>query len=218
MRRTGWMWTLAALLAALACSAQARDEVRTLRVQEDQVTVWNRFADNLYQLHRQLIEGKKIVQTESFGGYAGLPRFYREVTYTDAASQQVISRIQWERENPAQIHMIEVYRYDSGGRLTHDYMAWYLPLRRNAPRATAVNLYHYGDGLRGWRQFDASDNRTYEKCSEWRDGREGPMRFDLSDDRIAAVQDDPHGIMASDLYRRCFGDLPESAGPLLTPQ
>ena len=110
---------------------------------------WNGFVDRLHRLHQQQIQGRKIRETEQFGGYARLPEFYREVSYFDADSGRLLSRIQWEREHPERIHTIEVYVYDDAGRVARDYMAWYLPHARNAPREATVNLYHYEGGLQG---------------------------------------------------------------------
>jgi hypothetical protein len=211
------MLTMVAVVLRL--DVAAADEVRTLSVQDDQVTAWNRFAEGVYQLHRSQLQGRRIEETEEFGGYRGLPRFYREVTYRDAESRRVLSRIQWEREQPDRIHSIEVYVHSADGRLLRDYMAWYLPQGRNAPRATAINLYHYDDGIRGWRQFDASNERTYEKCSEWRDGREQRTLIELSEDKLVEALAEPNkGVLASALYQRCFASLTDTAGRYLEPK
>jgi hypothetical protein len=217
MKALGWAMVV---LGVAAAAAQARDtvQVRQLDVQEDRVAAWNRFAEELLQLHRRQIAGKKIEQTETVGGYAGLPRFYREVTYVDADSKRVLSRIQWEREQPERVHTIEVYLYDEHGRVSRDYMAWYLPQRRNAPRDTAINLYHYADGLRGWRQFDASDRRTYEKCSVWRDDKEQKTLIELSEGALEEAIDNPKSIADRASYERCFAGLASSAGRHLNPQ
>jgi hypothetical protein len=207
------------VLGAVTAAVQARDPVpvQQLEVQEDRVAAWNRFADSLLQLHHRLIDGKKIEQTESFGGYAGLPKFYREVTYVDAENKRVLSRIQWERAQPERVHAIEVYRYDDQGRVTRDYMAWYLPQGRNAPRDTAINLYHYDGELRGWRQFDASDRRTYEKCSLWRDNQERKTLIELSEGALEEAIADPQGVADRGSYQRCFTGLAASAGRYLIP-
>lgn len=217
--KLAFAWGFAVAAVMLHIGLAAADEVRTVSVQEDQVTAWNRFAEGVYQLHHNQLQGRKIEQAEEFGGYRGLPRFYRQVTYRDADSKRVLSRIQWEREQSDRIHSIEVYVYSAEGRLLRDYMAWYLPHRRNAPRATAINLYHYDDGVRGWRQFDASNERTYEKCSEWRDGREQRTLIELSEDKLVEALAEPgKSVVASALYQRCFASLADTADRYLEPK
>ena len=119
---------MAAGLAFLTASVGAREDTRSVQVNEDQVKRLNAFADKLHRLHQQQLQGRKIHETEQFGGYARLPEFYREVSYFDADSGRLLSRIQWERNAPERIHTIEVYVYDDRGRLARDYMAWFLPL------------------------------------------------------------------------------------------
>ena len=215
MRVSMGMWLVGMLV--LTASAGSSDEVRTGSVETDQVTVWNRFADRLMALHRKQLVAHKVRETEEFGGYANMPRFYREVSYYDSHSGRLLSRIQWETENPDRVHGIEVNIYDAKGRLARDYMAWYLPKFRNAPRATTINLYHYGRGARGWRQFDASGNRIYERCNAWDGSKVGDKLLELDEDSLADALSDKKGIMASELYSRCFGDLAASAGPYLNP-
>lgn len=204
-----------ALLAG-AAAAQTRDNTVTVRVDDERVQQWNVFADRLYRLHRQQTRGRDIRESEKIGGYARLEGFYREVSYHDAESGRLLSRIQWERENPERIHTIEVYLYDDRGRVARDYMAWYLPNFRNAPRNTAINLYHYDNGLRGWRQFNASGERVYEKCTRLSDGR--TVLEPWGEYRIDDAEVDPRSVAHSTEYRRCFGGLPRTAGRYLTPQ
>ncbi len=199
----------------VAMAAAAKEDNTSVQVNDEEVRRWNAFADSLYRMHRQQLTGRKLREAEQVGGYAGMPGFYREVSYYDAGTDRLLSRIQWERENPERIHTIEVYVYDDKGRVARDYMAWYLPHYRNAPRQTTINLHHYAGDLHGWRQFDASGNRIYEKCSRTPD--EKPL-FDLSgEDRIAHAEDNPRSIVYSGEYRRCFGNLPKTAGAFLRP-
>lgn len=217
--RRGVSWMVAVVATALLLEVAAADRVRAVSVQEDQVMAWNRFAEGVLRLHHSQLQGRRVEQSEELGGYRGLPRFYREITYRDAESRRVLSRIQWERERPERVHSIEVYVYDPQGRLLRDYLVWYLPQARNAPRATAINLYHYDDGLRGWRQFDASNERTYEKCSEWREGKEQRTLIELSEHRLEEALAEPDkGIAASALYQRCFASLANTAGRYLEPK
>ena len=179
----------------------------------DQVQRSNAFVENLHKLHRQQIEGKKIRETEEFGGYKDLPRFYREVSYHDAASGRVLSRIQWERENPTRIHAIEVFVYDDQGRVARDYSAWFLPIYRNAPRETNINFYHYDNDVRAWRQFDVFGNRVYEKCNAGE-----RVLVELWGDDISRAQDDPKSVIHGADYRRCFATLVTSPGKYVVPQ
>lgn len=202
-------------LVAVAAGAQTRPNPDTVQVDDQSVRQWNTFADSLYRLHQRQIAGRKIREAEQIGGYARLEGFYREVSYHDADTGRLLSRIQWERANPERIHTIEVYVYDDQGRVARDYMAWYLPHYRNAPRQTTINLHHYDGGLHGWRQFDASDNRIYEKCTRLADEK---VLVEINgEDRIGHAEDNPRSVVHSGEYRRCFGGLPRTAGAFLQP-
>ncbi|MEK7697436.1 MAG: hypothetical protein AAB346_04820, partial [Pseudomonadota bacterium] len=72
---------MAAGLALLTVSAGAREATRSVQVNDDQVQRLNTFVDKLHRLHQQQLQGRKIRETELFGGYARLPEFYREVSY-----------------------------------------------------------------------------------------------------------------------------------------
>jgi hypothetical protein len=204
------------LSVLVAAPASARESSRAVSVDDTQVRQWNNFADQLQRLHRRQLEGRTIREVERSGGYARQPDFYREVEYIDADSGQLLSRIQWERGNPERVHAIEVYVHDNSGRVARDYMAWYLPEHRNAPRQTTINLYQHGGDLTGWRQFDASGKRIYEKCQGAADRK---VLIELADeDRIAEAEARPDGVAHSADYSLCFGDLPKTAGRYLTPQ
>jgi hypothetical protein len=205
----------AVLVALVSAPLDAKDSSRSVSVNEAQVRQWNAFADRLHQLHRNQMEGRTVRTAERTGGYARQPDFYREVDYVDAANGRLLSRVQWERDQPERFHAIEVYVYNDNGRLARDYMAWYLPGYRNAPRQTAINLYQHGGGLTGWRQFDASGKRIYEKCT----AADRTVLIELADeDRIAEAEELQDGVARSADYRRCFGNLPLTAGVYLTPQ
>lgn len=209
------MWLLAIIAAVAMASAGARESARPAQVNEQKVQQWNVFADNLYRLHQRQIEGRKIREAERLGSYASLPDFYREVSYHDADNGRLLSRIQWERKNPDRIHGIEVYIYDAAGRVARDYMAWYLPHYRNVPRQTAVNLHSYADGWHGWRQFDGSGVRTYEKCTRLPDEK---LVFELAEERIEQAEETPGSVAHTQDYKRCFGGLEKTAGKFLHPQ
>lgn len=203
------------LTLLLAPSVQAREDSNSVQPNDAKARQWNAFADNLYRLHQRQIEGRKIREAEQFGSYAGLPDFYREVNYFDADNGRLLSRIQWERQNPDRIHTIEVYVYDEQGRVSRDYMAWYLPNARNAPRQTAINLHSYAEDRHGWRQFDGSGVRTYEKCTRLPDEK---LVFELAEERIEHAEETPGSVAHGPDYKRCFGNLPKTAGRYLTPQ
>ncbi len=208
-------YLMAAGLALLTTSVGAREDTRPVQVNENQVQRLNTFVDKLHRLHQQQLRGRKIRETEQLGGYARLPEFYREVSYFDADNGRLLSRVQWERANPDRIHGIEVYVYDDRGRLTRDYMAWYLPHYRNAPRQTSVNLHHYEGDLHGWRQFDGIGTRTYERCTRVPGEK---LVFELTEERIEHAEETPGSVAHTRDYKRCFGGLEKTAGRYLTPQ
>jgi len=208
---------LIGLLLAMAASTPALAAAEVQRMQEDRehVESWNAFADRLYRLHRERLEGRRIRTTEAVGGYADQPEFYREVSYYDADSGRLLSRVQYVREHPDRVHAIEVYLYDEEGRVTRDYAAAWLPHFRNAPVQTLINLHHYEDGLHGFRQFDASGDPIYEFCEGSYGGRTVTLR--LFDDDIHSPDADVEALMASPLYAACFGGLPAEAGAYRSP-
>lgn len=205
---------VAALLAAVP--AAAAPVVQTMKEDNRHVRVWNRFADEVYRLHRRQLEGRDIRESAQIGGYANTPRFYREVEYRDADSGRLLSRIRWEREHPDRVHVIEVYVHDAKGRVLRDYTAAYLPHYRNAPTQTLISLHAYHGGLHAFRTFDASGARIFERC----EGEEGGKAVSLMLDE-AQIDDGLHGVagpMQSTLYQRCFAGLPQEAGRYLQPQ
>ncbi|BAU47375.1 hypothetical protein SVA_0796 [Sulfurifustis variabilis] len=201
MKRT--RWGLAAVLLAAAGGVSAQGV--SVQVDDERVRRSNDFVDKLLHLHEQALAGRSWESSERLGGYKDLPEFYREVTYRDARSGRVLSRVQRERAHPERVHGVEVYVYDGDGRLVRDYFAWYLPLYRNAPRQTHINLYTHADDLRGWRQFDGSGLRVYEKCTAGE-----KVLVEYWDDEISRAEDDPASVMHTPIYARCFAGLPES--------
>lgn len=195
-------------LALLVVAAGARAQGRSIEVNEEQVRRSNAFVEQMLRLHEQILAGREWRSTESVGGYKDLPQFYREVSYRDAKSGRLLARVQRERARPERVHGIEVYVYDEDGRLVRDYFAWYLPRYRNAPRQTHVNFYSHTDGLRGWRQFDGSGLKVYERCTQGE-----RVLVELWDDDISRAEDDPASVMYAPVYRRCFAGLPEGIAP-----
>ncbi|WP_018954580.1 tetratricopeptide repeat protein [Thioalkalivibrio sulfidiphilus] len=211
-RRAIALSCLAGLLLTGTSSAAAQ-EAPAIRANPDTVRNWNRFVDGVYQLHLQHLRDTEVRTESRPGGYPegslGGPDFFHEVHYYDAATGRLLSRIQWEREQVQTIHSIQVYLHDDEGRVRVDYYAAYLPVFRNAPMNTLVNLHAYHGELRAFRQFDASGNRRYEQCrgrlegeSLWLDAEFFPVEETLAE---------------SDTYQRCFGTLQEQAGEHIDP-
>jgi hypothetical protein len=226
-----------ALLLWLPLSAGAQVEVRELSENEDQVAQWNRFVDDLYQLHQRLVASHDTYEKHRVGGYHRYPEFYDEVTTVDRETGRALSVIQWERRLPVGVvdrlaswlgmgqewegtgpalHSIAVNIYNEAGQLLRDYSATYLPGYRNAPMQTLVFLHDYRDGLHAFRSFDASGNRIYEACRGSHEGRE--VDIDLDEDRSDIETDDPSSITHSDLYRFCFERIPVNADEYLSPR
>jgi hypothetical protein len=185
-----------------------------LKQDNQHIKTWNAFADNVYRLHKQLTAKGEITVKKSVGGYAGYPEFYQQEEYY--RDGQLISRVQWERDNPDRLHTIEVYVYDDQGRVTRDYIAAYLPTYHNAPTQTLISLHRYNGDLHAFRTFDASGYRIIERCNGKLKGKD--VNILLDEDEIAEAIDDPKGIMQTNAYRECFGDLQEKAGKYLHPQ
>ncbi len=203
---------LLTLLCAIPAIAASAPTVIEIQEDESQVSRWNRFADSLYQLHKKAIAGGEVRETEETGRWGGefAKRFtFREVSYHDAKSGRLLSRLRRDGDKPENIEILEVYIYDKSGRLARDFTALYLPWGRNAPISTYINLHHYHDELHGFRQFDASGNRLYEQCRGKLSGHE----VDIS---LEDYQIDPK-ITSSETYEACFGDLPKTANDYLTP-
>lgn len=186
----------------------------------DHVYRWNRFTDELYDLHRRQIADRKVREEVEMGGYAGRPEFYRQVRYIDAASGVLLSVIQWEAARPDTIHSIAVYRHDDQGRVRRDYSSTYLPDYRNAPTQTLVFLHHYPEGVHAFRSFDASNEVLLERCQGRFDGREVFISLDIDeiDQARGERYQNQSGIMTTPAYAHCFGDLPETAEAALPPR
>lgn len=200
-------------------TGMAADEARSDRMREDSEHVrdWNKFADEVYALHKKLVTGKEIKKVEKKGGYDGMPEFYNEVEYIDKKTGNLISRILWETENPDQIHVIEVNVYDNKNRVSRSYTAAFLPGYRNAPNQTLIHLYNYNDKkLKAFRTFDASGERIYEQCEGEYKGKQ--VWISLEDVDIAAAENTPTSIMFKPEYKACFTGLQKVCGDYVRPQ
>lgn len=187
---------------------------QSLTVDHAQVKQWNRFADALYTLHERQLQEHKIVTSESMGGYANNPDYYREVSYHDAESGQLLSRIRWVTQQPDVVHSIDVFQYDEQGRLDKDFAVVYLPMHRNAPIQTLINIHQYHDDLMSFRQFDASGVRIYEQCRGHYASE--PVMISLDQDELPLHTGHLPQFVTEELYTRCFANMPEDAAAQLS--
>ena len=199
---------VAALLVAAPVPAVAET---TLRDNVEHVRRWNGFADQLMRIHRHWLATKPTVKKERIGGYAGRPKAYIEVSYSDPKTGRMRSRVRWLSANPELAQVVEIYFYDDAGRIIRDFSATYLIEFRNAPVQTLINLHFHDGELHAFRQFDASGNRIYESCR----GRYFDAPVDVSLDE-GSIPPSPQEV-APELYVACFGFLPTDAGKYLTP-
>lgn len=188
-------------------------------VKEDNLHIrtWNQFAQNALKFHQQRITNLDVEVKEKVGGYFGQPEFYLQKDYY--ADDKHIATVMWEKENPAQLHSIEVFVHDKQGRVIRDYVAAYLPSYHNAPTQTLISLHRYNNGLHAFRTFDASGYRIIERCTGSFKSREVELLLD--EDEIAEAMEDAYnkqGVMVSADYNNCFGDLNQELGKYITPQ
>jgi hypothetical protein len=111
---------------------------------------------------------------------------------------------------------MEVYLYDKQGRVTRDYLVSYLVDGRAAPMQALINFHGYNDKLHAFRQFDASNNRTFERCEGSDNGT--PVNISLGESDILEMEDLPKSIMTSAAYKKCFKGIPATAKGYLTPK
>jgi hypothetical protein len=206
------MWRNVSLAGLLFMGAVQAAE--PLKQDNQHVITWNRFAQQVYHLHRQLTQTPGISKQTHVGGYAQMPEFYREERFYQG--DRLISKVQWEQDHPERFHTVEVFIHDDQGRVIRDYIAAYLPTYRNAPTQTLVSLHRYQDQLHAFRSFDASGYRVIERCIGSLNGQN--VNLLLDEDEIYEALGDSQGIMASEIYQACFGDLQTEAGKYLTPQ
>jgi hypothetical protein len=179
---------------------------------------WNHFAESLQTLSSHLIKITDVRKEELTGGYGGVTdelEFYRETKYYDIKTGKLISKVKMENKYPDRLHAIEVYIYDESGHVKRDYSATYLPVHRKAPYQTLINIYHYKDGLRGYRQFDASDDVLYEQCKGTYKNEE--VLISLVDYEIPDHPGQLTDNTTQAAYRICFENMPATAAPYLDP-
>lgn len=204
------VYTLAVSCAAFSSTVLSATSVD---VNEDQVRVWNRFSETLFNLHKRQIAGREIRKTEQEGRYGGLMATkysYRDVNYYDAKTGRLLSYVRWDGDKPDLYLIVEVFVYDDAGQLVRDFSSIYLPWARNAPIRTFVNLHRKNGEVRAFRQFDASGQMLYEHCK----GRVAnePVEFSLEYQDITAQ------TTALPEYKACFAAMPKTAGSYLIPQ
>ena len=141
--------------------------------------------------------------------------FYREVKHFDKKSRRLLSRVLWEIDNPEQIHEIEVFVYDTNGKLKRDYLTAFLPGHRNAPVQTLINFHYQNDELKSFRQFDVSGQKIYERC----EGKflNDPLNISLDDSDFAEYSDETMKTMESQEYQACFGHTIATLGDYINP-
>ncbi len=203
------------MLLTINAPVWAADGAGRMQVDNDHVSSWNTFADQILALHKKQIEGRAIKETAVTGGYRDNPDYYRQVTYTDQKTGKVLSIVQWQTDDPEVVHSIEAFVYDAKGRVIRDYSASYLPGSRNAPVQTLINLHHYNGSLHAFRQFDASKDIIYEYCQGEFNGQQHELR--LFEDDLAAVEYDSRQVLKSPLYKACFKGLRTYIGRGILP-
>jgi len=186
-----------------------------LTVDQIQVDRWNLFTNNIFTLHQQQLKHFTFKKEISLGGYQGYNNYYEEERYIDTKTNKLLSRIQWEKNNRNNIHMIEVFVYDKQGNIMIDYLSAYLPEHRNAPIQTLINLHHHDKDLHAYRQFDASGDRIYEQCRGNFFGNNLFMSID--EDQLPYGKPDFEEKHFNEAYPSCFGDIALEAGIYINP-
>ncbi len=185
----------------------------SLKEDNQHIRTWNKFARDCLKLHKALTSGKHLKHETEVGGYAHQKNFYIEHRYLDHG--RLISKVQWEKDNPETLHTIEVYLYDKKGRVKRDYAAAFLPYYHNAPVQTLVSFHHYNGDLHAFRSFDASGYRVLERCTGKAPGGE-EVNLILDEDELA---EDPDNIIGTKEYNLCFAGLKqEKLGKYIIPQ
>lgn len=175
--------------------------------------VWNKFADDTLSLHKKLTDGKGFSVNKTVGSYANVKDFYIEYRYFD--KKNLVSQVQWEKDDPKTLHTIEVFIHDNKGRVVRDFMAAYLPFYHNAPTQTLISLHHYEGKLHSFRSFDASGDTVLERCMGT-DSKGQPVNFLLDEDDLF---NDPDEIIGSKEYNSCFAGLKQQElGKYIIPQ
>lgn len=183
---------------------------------ESEAKRWNRYVDDLYGLHKKQIASKSVEIKERVGGYFQQENFYKEQSFYDKKTGKLLSLIQWEKRQPKNIHVIQVFFYDNKGRPSYDYAASFRTDDHDDPATTEISLFDYPKGLRVFRQFNASNEITYEQCQGTWKGKPVDINLDVVD--LEEFRDEPNTIMTTPKYSACFGGLPKSVASYLPPK
>ena len=206
-----------ALYAALfCCGISVATATEALKEDNHHIRTWNKFAKDSLTLHEKLTATDDVVVKSKTGGYARLKDFYQEHAYY--RDEKLISRVQWEKENPEQLHSIEVFVRDEQGRVIRDYSASYLPFYHNAPTQTLISFHHHSGNLHAFRTFDASGALIVERCMGT-DAQGKEIQILLDEDEIYEASRESDGIMQSAEYLNCFAGLQQQQlGKYILPQ
>ena len=190
----------------------------TLKSNQVQVNKWNNFVSELYELHLDQTKEVPITTSEITDGYGGgfaNKTFYREISYFNKNTHQLISKIQWETNQPNTIHAIEVFLYNNKGQVKTDFYARYLPYARNAPVQTLINLHNYNDNLHSFRQFDANGELIYETCRGQFFDKE--INLHLDNEEILEFRTNNSDEWLNEVYAACFLNVAKTASAYLSP-
>ena len=214
MNKNKYRWYLSILMAMFFVSSVAI--AAKVKGDNEHARKWNKFANDVLQLHKQLTSKTKTEVKTQLGGYSGNPKFYKQESYYAKSNGDLISVVQWELKSPHHMHSIEVFVRDKKGRILRDYSAAYLPDYRNAPTQTLVSLHAYNGELHAFRTFEATGDRIVERCTGKLNGEE--VNFILDEDEIAQALDGESDVMEQADYKACFKGISDKAGKYLTPQ
>lgn len=185
---------------------------------DEQIEVWNGFANTLYRLHKNTVSGVGVEKTTIIGNYGG-ELFghikYTQSEYTRKEDSRLVSRIRKIKNEQGNFHTLEIFIYDEHGRVVRDYVAAYLPAFRNAPYQTLINLHYYDDDLHAYRQFDASGTRIFESCKG--SVFDEKVEFLLEDYEIPDHISELDGALKQEAYRSCFDQISADVGIYLDP-
>ena len=199
-------------IAAVSEETTGSDDDQGFVKESDRIVAqWNRFAERLDAVHRFRLSKHPTTTRMRIGGFHGLPKYYREIEFRSVKTNLLLSRIQKKLAPPNEVISMEVFFYDKRGRLSADYLVNYLLDHRNAPIQALVNIYEYDNDLSAFRQFDASGNRTFERC--W--GSQLSTQVDLWLDE-SIIPPSPN-LVHPEIYASCFSFLPEHGGRYLNP-
>lgn len=209
---------LALIFIAVLNAAVSATRNNTLKSDPVQVSKWNNFVTELYELHLNKINNVPFTTSEVTDGYGGgfaNKNFYREISYFNKNTGKLISKIQWEVDKPDTIHTIEVFLYDNKGQVKTDFYARYLPYARNAPVQTLINLHNYNDNLHSFRQFDANGELIYETCrGQFFDKK---INLHLDNEEILDFRTNNSDDFLNEAYAACFLNIAKEASAYLSP-